>query len=97
MKFFSRTPLLEENELTFFFATGVDASPLMTWGTIEGTPVQLDGGGTPLPSGGPSFKMPKLPKREALGMKLSERASKAFTERKKKALEQATTSLLKSR
>ena len=28
-------------------APGVDESPLMTWGEIEGTPFRLDGGDTP--------------------------------------------------
>ena len=69
----------------------------MTWGTVEGTPLRLDCGATPSHSGGPSFKMPKAPKREQIGVKLAVKASKAYTERKKKALETATTSLLKSR
>ena len=67
------------------------------WGKVDGTPIQLDIGNTPLPTGGQTFKMPKQPKRETLGMRLSERAGKAYTDRRKKALERATTSLLKSR
>ena len=39
-------------------APGVDESPLMTWGEIEGTPFQLESNETPLvPSSGPSFKV----------------------------------------
>lgn len=39
-------------------APGVDASPLMTWGEIEGTPFRLDASDTPIPkSAGPSFKV----------------------------------------
>ena len=45
-------------------SSGVDASPLMTWGTIEGTPFQLET--DVIPSAGPSFKMPKIPKREEI-------------------------------
>lgn len=45
---------------------GVDASPLMTWGEVEGTPFQLDGSQTPLlkkHTPGPTYRMPKLPNR----------------------------------
>ena len=39
-------------------APGVDESPLMTWGEIEGTPFQLETNETPLvPSSGPTFKV----------------------------------------
>ena len=39
-------------------APGVDESPLMTWGEIEGTPFQLESNETPLvPSNGPTFKV----------------------------------------
>ena len=44
---------------------GVDASPLMTWGEVEGTPFQLDGSQTPLIRGSstpaPSYRIPKVP------------------------------------
>jgi protein DGCR14 len=75
---------------------GVEDSPMMTWGTVDGTPLRIEGGMTPLHTSGPSFKMPKAPKREQIGVKLAVKASKAYTERKKKALETATSSLLKS-
>ena len=55
----------------------------MTWGTIEGTPFHLDTDVTP--HSGPTFKMPKTPKREEVAMKLAEKASKANKERKKAA------------
>ena len=77
--------------------SGVEDSPMMTWGTVDGTPLRIEGGMTPLHTSGPSFKMPKAPKREQIGVKLAVKASKAYTERKKKALETATSSLLKSR
>jgi protein DGCR14 len=39
-------------------APGVDASPQMTWGEIEGTPFQLDGSHTPLAATpGPTFRV----------------------------------------
>ena len=65
-------------------SSGVDASPLMTWGTIEGTPFQLET--DVIPSAGPSFKMPKIPKREEIALKLAEKAAKATKERKKAAV-----------
>ncbi|KAI9478467.1 MAG: nuclear protein DGCR14 [Benjaminiella poitrasii] len=55
-------------------------TPQMTWGSIEGTPLLISNGSeTP----GPRFSLPKISKREELGMKLSEKASKAY--RKKTA------------
>ena len=50
------------------------SSPLMTWGSIEGAPMLISGSETP----GPQFSLPKISKREELGMKLSEKASKAY-------------------
>ncbi|CAO3622989.1 unnamed protein product [Mucor fragilis] len=50
-------------------------TPQMTWGSIEGTPLLISGGSqTP----GPQFSLPQVSKREELGMKLSEKASKAY-------------------
>lgn len=34
-------------QMTPSIAPGVDASPLMTWGDIEGTPMVLDASATP--------------------------------------------------
>lgn len=68
-------------------APGVNESPLMTWGCIDGTPFRLDGGDTPLrPSTGPSFKIPEPPKREKLALALAEKAGERHRDRKKKAL-----------
>ena len=61
----------------------MDASPLMTWGTIDGTPLRLET--DIVPTSAPAFKMPKVPKREALGIKLAEKAAKANKDRKKAA------------
>ncbi|KAG8336287.1 DiGeorge syndrome critical region protein 14 [Homalodisca vitripennis] len=68
-------------------APGVNESPLMTWGNIDGTPFRLDGGDTPLrASTGPSFKIPEPPKREKLALALAEKAGERHRDRKKKAL-----------
>ena len=67
---------------------GVDASPFMTWGEIEGTPFRLDGGDTPAlhTTPGPTFRIPDLPRRDKLAHKLADRASAAHRARKEKAL-----------
>ncbi|KAI8973323.1 nuclear protein Es2-domain-containing protein [Mycotypha africana] len=50
-------------------------TPDMTWGSIEGTPLLINNGSqTPAPQ----FSLPKISRREELGMKLSEKASKAY-------------------
>ncbi|KAK9874189.1 hypothetical protein WA026_002541 [Henosepilachna vigintioctopunctata] len=66
------------------------ASPLMTWGVIEGTPFRLDGGDTPLPrTPGPSFKMAEPPRREQLALELAEKAVEKDRDKRKKAMEAA--------
>jgi len=78
--------------------TGVDASPLMTWGEIEGTPFRLDGSDTPVVHSGrgPMFKIPEVPRRDRLAHELAEKASKAHRDKKEVALKQATASLSRS-
>ncbi|KAL0589592.1 hypothetical protein ABG067_002141 [Albugo candida] len=49
-------------EMTPIIAPGVDASPFMTWGSIEGTPINLDAQG----HGGPTFKMKEISGRERI-------------------------------
>lgn len=73
---------------------GVDMSPLMTWGSIEDTPLKVD---DVMATPGPQFKLPKISRREEIGLKLSEKASKATSEKRKAALQHATSSILKSR
>ena len=71
-------------------APGVEDTPLMTWGEIEGTPFGLDGGGTPLlhnPTSGPQFKIPDVPRRDRLGFELAEKASKAHRDKKNAAIQ----------
>ncbi len=66
---------------------GVDASPLMTWGTIEGTPFRLDAGDVTIDSSpGPTFKIPEPKQREVLAHKLAEKASKRHREERRQAL-----------
>lgn len=76
-------------------APGVNQSPLMTWGEIEGTPFRLDGSDTPLTpnNSGPTFKIPEQPKRERLAHALAEKASESHRNKKFKALETARRQL----
>ena len=66
------------------FGLGVDASPLMTWGSIEGTPLRLDSDSTPAP--GPSFKLPKVSSREQVALRLTDHVAKANRARKKASM-----------
>lgn len=76
-------------------APGVDASPLMTWGEIDGTPYLLDPSETPLltPKGpGPTFKVPDVPRRDKVLLDLAEKASKAHRAKKQEAIKQCRAS-----
>ncbi|KAF0294550.1 Splicing factor ESS-2 [Amphibalanus amphitrite] len=73
-------------------APGVDQSPLMTWGQIDGTPFRLDGGDTPAAASAPatpSFRILEASKREKLAHELAERASSRHRDKKARALETA--------
>ncbi|RWS25680.1 protein DGCR14-like protein [Leptotrombidium deliense] len=63
-------------------------SPLMTWGTIEGTPCRLDD--TPMRSsmtpGTPQFKIPETPTREKIALSLTDKISKKKQDRKKETM-----------
>ncbi|XP_067014653.2 splicing factor ESS-2 homolog [Anabrus simplex] len=75
-------------------APGVNESPLMTWGEIEGTPFRLDGGDTPVrTTPGPSFRIPEPPKREKLALALAEKVGERHRDRKLKAIEAARKQL----
>ncbi|CAG8542235.1 2946_t:CDS:2 [Acaulospora morrowiae] len=54
-----------------------DSSELMTWGTIEGSPLLIGGDQTP----GPTFQLPPTPRREIIGMNLSNSASRNIRKR----------------
>ena len=56
----------------------IDPSELMTWGDIEGTPLLLDSGGDKT---GPSFRLPPTPRRDEIGKRLSEQASRNIAKR----------------
>jgi len=62
---------------------GVDASPLMTWGTIESTPERVESApATP----GRAFRMPKVPMKERLGLALADKCNKSYKNRHGKAM-----------
>ncbi|KAG1662883.1 Splicing factor ESS-2 [Nymphon striatum] len=78
---------------------GVAESPIITWGEIEGTPFCLDGSDTPLrnnPESTPSFKMPKISKRDKLAHSLAEDVSKKHRSKKKLALDRMRDKLQSS-
>lgn len=76
---------------------GVDESPMMTWGEIEGTPFRLDGGDTPLrPSAGPSFRIAETPKRDAIALQLAGNNAEQQRVKKAKAIETAKRSIAAS-
>ncbi|KAJ0053441.1 hypothetical protein Pint_01877 [Pistacia integerrima] len=68
-------------------APGVDESPFITWGEIEGTPLRLDDEDTPIDIGGsgegPHFKIPSAPSRDVRAHELSREASRKLRERSK--------------
>lgn len=66
-------------------APGVDESPFITWGEIEGTPLRLEPEDTPLDIGGngegPQFKIPMLPSRDLRAHSLSREAARKLKAR----------------
>ncbi|KAL5865374.1 hypothetical protein ACOSQ3_002888 [Xanthoceras sorbifolium] len=68
-------------------APGVDESPFITWGEIEGTPLRLETEDTPIDIGGngdgPHFKIPSAPSRDVKAHELSREASRKVRERSK--------------
>ena len=77
--------------MVLWFHAGVDASPLMTWGSIEGTPFRLDGGDTPITATpGPTFKMPEPKNRDQLGLALADKVNRKHRQKRRDALARAT-------
>ncbi|KAK0416592.1 hypothetical protein QR680_012578 [Steinernema hermaphroditum] len=73
-------------------APGVDESPLMTWGEIEGTPFMLDGSDiniTPLADSGPVFKIPELPLRDKIALGISDNIGHRYHDKRKAAAAEA--------
>ncbi|KAL7132905.1 hypothetical protein ABFS83_12G106400 [Erythranthe nasuta] len=62
---------------------GVDESPFITWGEIEGTPLRLEAEDTPTDIGGPQFKIPMPPSRDVKTHSLSRDAAKKQREKSK--------------
>ncbi len=95
----NHVPIIFILSLVYFylhcFFVGVDASPLMTWGTIEGTPLQIDIDVSATP--GQVFKIPKESMRDGIGLKLANKALKSQREKKKAAMAQATSTILGER
>jgi protein DGCR14 len=58
---------------------GVDATPLITWGEIEGTPLRIDD--LDDVASGPTFKLPDRGKRDLLGEELAMKASRNLARR----------------
>ena len=67
-------------------APGVEESPFMTWGDIEGTPLRLEMEDTPIGIGGsadgPHFKIPAVPTRDEVAHNMSRSAAKNIRQRK---------------
>ncbi|XP_043706969.1 splicing factor ESS-2 homolog [Telopea speciosissima] len=68
-------------------APGVDESPFITWGEIEGTPLRLEAEDTPVGIGGssdgPHFRIPFPPSRDVKAHTLSREAARKLRERSK--------------
>ncbi|KAJ0234054.1 hypothetical protein HA466_0276050 [Hirschfeldia incana] len=66
-------------------APGLDESPFITWGEIEGTPMRLDPEDTPIDIGGsadgPRYNIPYAPARDVRAHSLSRDASRKLRER----------------
>lgn len=68
-------------------APGVDGSPFITWGEIEGTPLRLEQEDTPIDIGGsgegPQYKIPMPASRDTKAHSLSREAARKLRERSK--------------
>ncbi|XGW17936.1 hypothetical protein V3C99_002495 [Haemonchus contortus] len=71
-------------------APGIDDSPLMTWGEIDGTPFRLDASDIqPAPGSGPTFKMPEIPFREQVAQGITDTIAKRYRDKRRAAMETA--------
>ncbi|CAG9531955.1 unnamed protein product [Cercopithifilaria johnstoni] len=69
-------------------APGVDESPFMTWGEIEGTPFRLDASDMATPTSAPAFKIPEMPVREKIAQSIAETIAKRYHGKRKVAMRQ---------
>lgn len=79
---------------------GPGDSPLMTWGEVESTPFRLEGAETPLVTGhgaGSGYSMRPPSQRDRLAKELADKNSKAYRDKKSKAIQQAQKSLAGAR
>ena len=79
---------------------GPGDSPLMTWGEVESTPFRLEGAETPLVTGhgaGSGYSMRAPSQRDRLAKELADKNSKAYRDKKTKAIQQAQKSLAGAR
>jgi protein DGCR14 len=58
-----------------------DLPSLLTWGTLLATPKALDGSDDPLDTSRPSFKLPETKRRDEIGRKLGDKASRSMNAR----------------
>lgn len=90
-RFYAETEKKADNGYSFVKtpspAPGVDESPFITWGEIEGTPLRLEAEDTPIDIGGsgngPQFKIPMPPSRDVKAHSLSREAARKIRERTK--------------
>ncbi|XP_078082882.1 splicing factor ESS-2 homolog [Mustelus asterias] len=77
-------------------APGVDDSPMMTWGEIEGTPFRVESSeSAPVDrTPGPAFKILEPGRRERLGLKMVNEVAAKNRSKKQEALRKATQSLV---
>ncbi|WKX99738.1 hypothetical protein Q1695_014537 [Nippostrongylus brasiliensis] len=71
-------------------APGIDDSPLMTWGEIDGTPFRLDAADVQAPVGNaPTFKMPDIPFREQVAQGITDVIAKRYRDKRREAMKTA--------
>ncbi|KAL3097484.1 hypothetical protein niasHS_003932 [Heterodera schachtii] len=70
-------------------APGIDDSPLMTWGEIEGTPFRLDAPDIqPSLEDAPAFRIPEVPIREKIAQGIAEQIASRYHNKRKRAMDQ---------
>lgn len=76
------------NYVLFVFL-GLQDSPLMSWGEIEGTPFRLDAPDINCSiEDAPLFKIPQVPIRERIAQEISDQIGKRYGGKRKHAMSQ---------